>query len=57
MVVITTDAAHGMITARRTMRRPGNALLRICASPREMTTVAATTTTTQTIVRAKIGQK
>ena len=57
MVVITTDAAHGMITARRTIRRPGNALFRIWARPSEMRTVAATTTTTQTIVRAKIGQK
>ena len=46
-----------MITASRTMRRPGNALLRIWARPSEMTTVAATTTTTQTIVRPKIGQK
>ena len=38
--VITTLAAHGTITASRTSRRPGNALLRNWASASEITTVS-----------------
>ncbi|GAA2455077.1 hypothetical protein GCM10010191_87630 [Actinomadura vinacea] len=49
--LISTEAAHGTISAQRTSRRPGNRALSSCASGSESTTVAATTPTTQSTVR------
>src|SRR5690606_20422551 len=44
------------MTAMRTRRRPGNALFSSAARASEITSVHATTTTTQTTVRPRIGQ-
>jgi hypothetical protein len=48
---ITTDAAHGTISAHRTTVRPTNRRLSNWASSKEITTVATTTTTTHATVR------
>jgi hypothetical protein len=50
LAVITSEAAHGTISAQRTNRRPGKRWLRSCASPSEITTVTATTAVTHTTV-------
>ena len=52
VVVITTDAAHGTMTASRTNCRPGNALLSRFASASESTIVTMTTTDTHSTVRS-----
>ena len=51
--VIITEAAHGMMSAHRATRRPGNLWLNSWARPSEISMVTATTTTTQTTVRSR----
>ena len=51
---MTTDAAHGTMSAQRTIRRPGKAAFRSAASPSEMRMVTPTTTTTQVMVRMRM---
>ena len=55
--VIITEAAHGMISAHRVTRRPGNRWWKSWARPSEISTVTATTTTTQTTVRSRTETK
>ena len=55
--VIITEAAHGMISAHRATRRPGNRWLNSWARPSEISTVTATTTTTQITVRTRTETK
>src|SRR6202034_4798099 len=55
--VIITEAAHGMISAHRVTRRPGNLWLNSWARPSEISTVTATTTTTQMTVRTRTETK
>ena len=56
VVVMTTDAAQGMITASRTSWRPGNTLFRKLASTREMRMVSTTTDKTQmTVFSSTLG--
>jgi len=55
--VIITEAAHGMMSAHRVSRRPGNLWWRSWARPSEINTVTATTTTTQTTVRSRTETK
>ncbi len=60
MEVISTDAAHGAISAQRVRRRPGNCWLNSCARASgtscarasEITMVSATTATVQITVQA-----
>lgn len=51
MAVITTEAAHGAISAQRAIRRPGNRWLNSCAVAIDIRIVMTTTHTTQTTVR------
>src|ERR1700742_1883221 len=50
VAVITRDAAHGTISAQRTIRRPGNRLFRNWATPSEIPIVDVRTSTTQSTV-------
>ena len=49
--VITTDAAHGAMSAQRASRRPGKRWLNNCATASEIAIVTVTTSTTHTAVR------
>src|SRR5882762_9774412 len=52
--VISTEAAHGAISAQRAARRPGKRWLNNWARPSDSVIVTATTTTTQTAVRIRM---
>src|SRR3954454_3570149 len=55
--VMTTDAAHGAISAHRATRRPGKRWLNSCAIASEIAIVTVTTTTTHTAVRISTADR